>query len=334
MTRGLVVAVALLLLTLLSACGGGGAASYTDRLIIVRNEGLFELSLKDNSERALIPNLPDSVLIEPALSPARDRLAYVRQLTPVVVPGEPVELGMDLYLANADGSSPVLLLEHAQPNEAVRSPAWFPGEPRLLINVQNLVGAQISTRIEVLDLQTGARTLIVDDGFLPSVSPDGTQIAYLRSDAQLNQSLWVANADGSDPRLLAGSEDGLGSISAPRFSPDGRFVAFGAAELRAGGSVRAYASRAGAAAGAPAGVASAGANGLPQDIWLYDLDAGELHLLAALQLDQPSSAWSGDGETIFAFAGAGLFAIDPDDGSSQRLAEGTFHGQMDWVAAE
>ena len=324
----------LVLLTLFAACGGGGGASHTDRLIIVRNEGLFELSLADGSEQVLVANLPDSVLIEPALSPSRDRLAYVRQLTPIIIPGQPFELGMDLYLAGVGGSDPVMLLEHSQRNEAIRSPSWFPDGERLLINVQNLGGAQIVTTIETLDLQTGTRTPVVGDGFLPSVSPDGAQIVFLRSDAQLNQSLWIANADGSGARLLAGPDDGLGSISSPRFSPDSRFVAFGAAELQGGGSIRAPGPAGVALAGRAANAAARHANGLPQDIWLYDLEAGELRLLAAVQLDQPSIAWSGDGGTIFAFGGAGLFAIDPKGGSSRRLGEGTFHGQMDWVSAE
>jgi dipeptidyl aminopeptidase/acylaminoacyl peptidase len=326
----------LMLLVLLAACGSGGAR-YHDRLIIVRDEGLAELSLAKNSEQILIANPPSTVLIEPALSPARDRLAYVLQLTPTVIPGRPVELGMDLYLSGADGGSPTLLLQHSRSNEAIRSPSWFPDGKRLMINVQDLIGAQIVTTIEVLDVETGARTRVLDDGFAPSVAPDGRRMVFLRQDAQLNQSLWIANSDGTDPQQLAGADDGLGSISSPRFSPDGRTLAFGGAQGLAGGSVEApgppYAALAGGATGSNLSAAHS-ANGLPQDIWLLDLESGEKHLLAPIQMDQPSIAWTPDGTSIFAFAGAGLFGIDPKNGEYRRLAEGTFHGQMDWLAAK
>ena len=320
--------VLLAIALLLASCGDGGGSSYSDRLIVVRNEGLVELSLGSGDEALLVPKPEGAVLIDPALSPNRDRLAFVRQLTPVVIPGEPVEVGMDLYLADAGGSDPVLLLEHSQPNEAIRSPAWFPDGHRMLINVQNLEGAQIVTTIEALDIETGARTRVLDDAFQPALSPDGTQIAFVRQDEQFNQSLWIANADGSGERQLAGPPDGLGGISSPRFSPDGRELAFGGAALM-GGTVRgpgaAYVSRAGA---------SVASNGVPQNIWIYDLESDGLRMLAELLLDQPGLAWSGQGSTIFAFAGAGLFAIDSSTGRAERLADGTFHGQVDWVAAD
>jgi Tol biopolymer transport system component len=321
-------AVLLAIALLLASCGDGGGSSHSDRLIVVRNEGLAELALASGDEGLLITRPADAVLIEPALSPAGDRLAYVRQLTPIVIPGEPVELGMDLLIAGADGSNPVVLLEHSQPNEAIRSPAWFPDGRRLLINVQDLEGAQIVTTIEVLDIATGARTRVLDGAFQPALSPDGTQIAFVRQDEQFNQSLWIANADGSGEQQVAGPADGLGGISSPRFSPDGRVLAFGAAALM-GGSVRgqsaAYVSRAGAAAAS---------NGVPQNIWIYDLESGGLRMLAELLLDQPGLAWSGEGATIFAFAGAGLFAIDSTTGEAERLGDGTFHGQVAWVAAD
>lgn len=324
--RALIVFAALLALVS-SSCGGGDeGSSYTDRLIVVRNEGLAEISLGSNDESLIEPSPPDSSLIEPALSPAGDKLAYVRQLTPIVIPGEPVELGMDLYLAGADGSNPVLLLEHSQPNEAVRSPTWFPDGRRLLINVQNLSGAQVVTNIETFDVGTGERTLVVENGFQPSLSPDGSQLVFVRPDEEFNQSLWIASADGSDARQLAGPADGLGAISSPRFSPDGRTIAFGAAPLQ-GGSIRAQ----GPALVSRAAVAVA--NGVPQDVWVYGLEGGGLRMLAELLLDQPGIAWSGDGATLFVFAGAGLFVVDTLDGASERLADGTFHGQIAWVAA-
>jgi Tol biopolymer transport system component len=327
--RTSIVLAALVALIAASCSGGDGGSSYTDRMIVVRNEGLAELSLASGHEKLILPKPEDSVLIEPALSPAGDRLAYVRQLTPIVIPGEPVELGMDLYLAAPDGSNPVLLLEHSQPNEAVRSPAWFPDGRRMLINVQNLSGAQITSSIESLDIETGALAMVLENALQPSLSPDGARLAFVRLDDAFNQSLWIANADGTDARQIAGPNDGLGAISSPRFSPDGRTIAFGAAPLQ-GGSIRARSP----ALVSRAFVSAASANGIPQNVWIYDIESGGLRMLAELLLDQPGVDWSGDGATIFVFAGAGLFAVDPLDGKAERLADGTFHGQLAWLAAE
>ena len=314
------------------ACGGGGShvSGLSDHLLIVRSDGLTEYTAGDG-EALLLPNPDQSVLTEPALSPDGTRIAYVRQLTPIVLPGRPVETGADLFLANRDGSGARLLLLHQQQNEQIRAPAWFPDGNRLLINVQQIQAAQILTNLEVFDTSTGARSVLIENALLPALSPDGTRIAYVRMDEQYIQTLYVANADGSDEREVIGPEQGMGSISSPRFSPDGRFLIFAASAVLGGpGNItldQEYVSR----AGARAAVLS---NGLPMDVWIDELPDGEPRVLAKLQLDQPGLVWSNDGKRIFALAGAGIFVIDAADGDSKRLGEGTFHGQLAWLSAK
>jgi Tol biopolymer transport system component len=55
----------------------------------------------------------------------------------------------------------------------------------------------------------------------PAYSPDGQLIAFI-SDRDGAENLWVANADGSEPRKLS-SED-KGSLLSPEFSADGDYV--------------------------------------------------------------------------------------------------------------
>jgi serine/threonine protein kinase/Tol biopolymer transport system component len=57
----------------------------------------------------------------------------------------------------------------------------------------------------------------------PHVSPDGRSIAFLSRRAG-GSDVWVAEADGSSPRRLTS----LPMTSGPRWSPDGRWIAFGA----------------------------------------------------------------------------------------------------------
>lgn len=67
----------------------------------------------------------------------------------------------------------------------------------------------------------------------PRWSPDGAHIAYTRADFRDQSckgcpgSIWIADADGRNPRLLVpGDEGNLGSAISPSWSPDGTRVLF------------------------------------------------------------------------------------------------------------
>ena len=99
-----------------------------------------------------------------------------------------------------------------------------------------LVGAQGGRSMTIDDLLAAIR---VTD---PQVTADGRQVAFVRATTDLqagrrNGDIWIVPADGSaPPKLLAGGDKGE---SAPRFSGDGRKLAFistraGAAGVRHG----------------------------------------------------------------------------------------------------
>jgi Tol biopolymer transport system component len=321
-------------LAVLAACGGDGGPQLHDRLLLVRNEGIAELALGSGEERLLLSSPQEALLIEPSISPDGSTIAYTLQLIPTVVPGRPVELGMDLWLADRDGSNSRLLLEHEMPNSQFRSPVWLPDGAHMLIGTGALEGAMIRTTIELLDLASGERTVVVENGFRPGVSPDGTRLVFVRMDEMtFVQSLWIANIDGSDERMIAGPGDGLGSFTSPRFSPDGATIAFAASEplqqqVAAGEGVR----FAGADGAALRGAAVA-FNGLPMDLWTIAADGSDLRKIAELKLDLPGLAWSGDGARLFVLSGLGLFVVAPDGSSHRQIGDGTFHGQVDWLGA-
>lgn len=63
--------------------------------------------------------------------------------------------------------------------------------------------------------------------FAPSLSPDGTRIAYTRLGDDRNAHLWTANVDGSNQRQLLASDIGIETLSAtPAWSPDGARIAW------------------------------------------------------------------------------------------------------------
>ena len=71
-----------------------------------------------------------------------------------------------------------------------------------------------------------ATSTMADHG--PTISPDGARIAFSSGRTGIEQ-IWVADADGSNPRQLTFFESGLCATS-PGFSPDGRWIAFDATE--------------------------------------------------------------------------------------------------------
>lgn len=331
----------LLLLATLAAAGllSGGcifgndsAGVPADTLLITRQEGIAEYQVDGGDEKLIIQAPPESLLIEPASSPDGSRIAYVRQLTPFVQPGVTPEAGMDLWLANGDGSDARPFIEHSVPNEMVRTPAWLPDGQHIVVSVQRIEGGRFIISLEEVDVATGARTVLRQDAYQPALSDDGAQLAYLEVDEVFNQTLWVSSSDGSNARPIAGAQQGLVAFTSPRFSPDGRLLAFSAGEpieQQIRGDER-YAVAAGGA-GLASRASSAWYDGTPKDIWLYDLSTGGLRKLADLNLDDPGIVWSRDGSRLFVYAGAGLFAIDPQTGEPTRLDDGMFHGFIDVV---
>ena len=80
----------------------------------------------------------------------------------------------------------------------------------------------------------GSRTLVVDDYFRieevgdPQISPDGKWVAYTVKTANLKEDknrrrIWMVPTGGGTPIALT---DGNESSSHPRWSPDGKYLAF------------------------------------------------------------------------------------------------------------
>jgi Tol biopolymer transport system component len=97
-------------------------------------------------------------------------------------------------------------------------PQWMPDGSAIV--VEGGSGAvSVSGRIDVVTVADGQRRTLIEDGFGPVVSPDGSQIAYLHGSrySDVNE-IWVAAADGSDRRRVTVS------WTPPLWSPDGSLL--------------------------------------------------------------------------------------------------------------
>ena len=104
----------------------------------------------------------------------------------------------------------------------------------------------------------------------PQVSPDGSTIVYIRKSNDImkdreRSNLWQVSADGSDHRPLY---SGLNSVRSPRWSPDGKKLAF------------------------------ISNNTGSQQIHVRWLDSGDTAVISQLQASPTSLSWSPDGKWL------------------------------------
>jgi dipeptidyl aminopeptidase/acylaminoacyl peptidase len=119
----------------------------------------------------------------------------------------------------------------------------------------------------------------------PQIAPDGSVVAYVRrsNDIATDQTLsavWVIGADGSGHRALVGDE---GQTSAPRWSPDGRSLAY----------VRSVDDT--------------------TTLYVFDVDSGSHQKLATLETGQSGLAWSPDSTQLAWAAFVPAPGVDPAD---------------------
>ena len=115
----------------------------------------------------------------------------------------------------------------------VRGVSWFPDSVHMVV-----ASAKAGERPSLWDLSilSGTARKINDDGSSPAVSPDGSQVAFLKG-TKMRQQLWLMSANGAEPRKLAGEEgDYFGSIA---WSPDGGRIAYSRGRLSHGYGVQA-----------------------------------------------------------------------------------------------
>lgn len=116
-----------------------------------------------------------------------------------------------IWVQSLAGSGPAVQLTDER--IAAREPSWSPLNDQIAF----VRGASIWS-IDPLGATQPRR--IIDKGFSPNFSWDGRLIVYWSSLA-----IWLANADGTDPRPVAGTEGAWGDPQ-PHLSPDGQHIAY------------------------------------------------------------------------------------------------------------
>ncbi|MCA1647570.1 MAG: hypothetical protein LC797_19605 [Chloroflexi bacterium] len=239
--------------------------------------------------------------------------------------------GADIVLLDGGGVE-ISRISRDQPEVALLSPAWLAtGE----VAYERSDGSKStgSSRIEASQPDGSARRTLVAGGQLPGPDRAGTQLAYVGPGQRFARLLDKDLASAETHTLIDNSTEGFAYFSRPRFAPDGRTVAFGAA----GGPTLA----------APSGLLAIGPglvhgsflaaprwHGPGWDVWTIGADGTGLRQVTQFAYeDDLAVAWSPDGQWLAAFGPNALYLVPIGiGGPATPIGRGGL-GEPDWAAS-
>lgn len=251
----------------------------------------------------------------------------------------------DIRRVPARGGAPGIVVQAPADDVVYLYPRFAPDGRLLVTRAENMQTTGEHSRLEWIAADgTGAPQPAVEDARDADVSRDGSRLAFVRYNADTTRtSLWVAGPEGENARQLVGPEV-FASVQAPRFSPDGQWLAFGVhgpaqKELptlawrgaRDGGAGTCALSLAFLCVARRADAAPA-AHAAPGGLWRVNLQSGRFQDLTGVYDDSPVAAWSGDGSRIAIHDFTGLRLIDLNRQEIYPLyLEDGGSGGMDWT---
>ncbi len=229
----------------------------TAGLIIV---GLAAYFLGHNTATTALPTMHFSavtnfsgVQAQPAISPDGRSVAFVSNR----------DGHFNLYVGLVRGGNLVQITHDANLKSA---PSWSPDGATLAYAQLNASGIWDIWEVPALG---GTPRRVILNAADPTWSPDGRSLAYFNP---VDGAIWISGVSGENAHLGVPPWEGGGWDTQPRFSPDGRGIAFAAR----------YAD------GSPYG-----------ELAVADLDSGKTRLLTHDNALALSPAWSADGQFIY-----------------------------------
>lgn len=300
------------LLLILSLLVVGCAAPPDGGDLLTIQEGqIFRVSLSGTVKKVL--TLPEGAYAkDPSWSPDGKRLVF-SLFSP---PSPTTPPGSDIVIVNADGSGMETIRRHQALGEILDGPVFSPDGTVLYYTrfaQQFLNGVFSSETLEIIrhDLRASEAKSIIPNGTMTAASGDGKQLAYVRIDPDTyGQSLWVANSDGSNQRMLIDDTE-FSQITFPRFSPSGTEIAFSGAPIPKVKRID------GLAGPLPVGVQ----HGLPSDLFTIKSSGGSVAEIVKLAEDNPTPLWSADGKKVVVVGAYAIYSVDMTTHAVSRLRE-------------
>ena len=266
---------------------------------------------------------------EPAWSPDGRTLAYTLSRPAADPDLSWLPVGIICGLDRDTGKGR-LLAQGSEPLYGLNEASWSPDGTYLLVTLhqpqlnesRQFTGDKIT--LARYDLASGTLEALIDDAMSGTLSSDGSRLAFVHINPQdLAVTLMVGNGDAGDAGPLPQPQPPLFLVFMPRWSPDGKQLAFtgsGGDVVPSQPSSRTWLERL-------LGVKVALAHGPPTDVWLAD-DGGSPRRLTNLALDDSRVAWSPDGTQLAVTNGlGGIQLLDIATGEQRPLTgQGNFGG--------
>lgn len=321
-TLATVAALALLVV----ACGGSVRSDWTGRIVVAGNGAL--VLFEPGESRTLLT--PTGISFVQAATFSRDGTSLIVARFRLPEPGgsrSTFTVG-DLWLLRPETAEPEILLEHARLGEILLDPSW--SNERLLVAssfpiIENDRYIGQGNEVLLIDPTTGERELVAENAMQPGASGDGRLVAYVSIDPKtFEEEVRVIDLESGNVRSMLEDRPELTFVRRPTPSPDGRRLLFSAAgrvATKAPGQTPWW---------NPLIPRIAEAHGPLQDIWMIDLETGELTQLTDLLEDEPSAAWSTDGSFVAVQGTTGIYLIDTDTLAIEKIADQGGIGTIAW----
>src|SRR6266851_4791292 len=177
-------------------------------------------SQKELVQRQLTANSPDNPVLAAAISPDGKFLAYSDANgfhLRLISTGETKQLALPSGLAVASIFS-------GAPETLGAPLSWFPDGSKVLITTARRPGETPS--LWAVSILGGAARKLREGAAAASVSPDGSQIAFLGDyDSGSAQGIWLSTADGDDQRRIMAAQHGE-DFNEVTWAPNGQRLAY------------------------------------------------------------------------------------------------------------